>query len=317
MLLQRGHRFAEGCLVFLLLVSFLSTAPAHGKLCGDDVGGRDIACGCGDVVVSDVVLGDEDPVTRETCTTHGLVVRAAETAGGLTVDLAGRTLRGEGRGAGVWVERGGAGGVRVVSSGQRATIERFRDGVFSTRGIREISDLLVRDVQRDGIHVTATGYRLEGIEVEQAGRDGLWLRGSGVELRRVSVRGAGRYGIFAYGREMTLGDRENPAGVWVERTGSAGIKLAGEGQQARNCVVVGSRKEGVALRGADFEVVGCEVWGSRKEGIAGLLDSGWFVGNRASGNGEDGIRVRGPGVVDGGGNSADRGCFLGGKPCAE
>ena len=57
-----------------LLGTALVGSPLRAKLCGDDVGGRDIACDCGDTVVSSVVLRD-DPVTTRECPSDGLIVR--------------------------------------------------------------------------------------------------------------------------------------------------------------------------------------------------------------------------------------------------
>src|SRR5262249_44514762 len=103
-------------LVFVPLALLLALPPgAHAKLCGDDVGGQDVPCECGDVVVSDLVLSD-DPVTQAPCPDDGLVVRAPAAGHGLTIDLHGKTLRGSARGIGVWVLAGGPGGARLVST---------------------------------------------------------------------------------------------------------------------------------------------------------------------------------------------------------
>src|ERR1041384_6030684 len=102
------------------------------KLCGDDVGGQDVACACGDVIVSDVVLDASDPVTQERCAADGLVVRSPQASHGLTVDLRGQSLRGSGHGAGILLLDGGPGGASVVSTGgTTATIEGFQDGVLA------------------------------------------------------------------------------------------------------------------------------------------------------------------------------------------
>src|SRR5205814_4378675 len=98
-----------------LLVLALLSGKVEAKLCGDDVGGQDVACACGDVIVSDVVLGAADPVTQERCAGDGLVVRAPQASKSLTVDLHGQTLRGLGHGAGLLLLDGGPGGASVVS----------------------------------------------------------------------------------------------------------------------------------------------------------------------------------------------------------
>jgi hypothetical protein len=86
------------------------------KNCGDDVDGQDVPCACGDTVVSNLALG-ADPILDAPCPADGLLVRVNDTRSGLTVDLRGNTIRGQGRGMGIWVLNGGKGGARIVSTG--------------------------------------------------------------------------------------------------------------------------------------------------------------------------------------------------------
>src|SRR5207247_2922268 len=79
-------------------------------------------------VVSDLVLSD-DPVLDAVCPADGLIVRAAGSSVGVTIDLSGKTLRGSGNGAGVWVVNGGAGGARVVGWEERRVGNGGRGGV--------------------------------------------------------------------------------------------------------------------------------------------------------------------------------------------
>src|SRR5690349_7273720 len=145
------------CRLLLVFLSLALPATALAKLCGDDVAGQDVPCACGDVVVSDVALGD-DPVTQQPCPGDGLVVRAAAAGHGVTIDLRGRTLRGSGHGVGVWVLAGGPGGARVVSTGGPGTVDGFRDGVVANG-----NDTLAL---LDGIVATANGR--DGVRVEAA-----------------------------------------------------------------------------------------------------------------------------------------------------
>ena len=63
----RGSLTQQRCAWPLLcLVLWLAPIGAHAKLCGDNVGGHDVPCACGDVVVSDLTLTD-DPVARTVC----------------------------------------------------------------------------------------------------------------------------------------------------------------------------------------------------------------------------------------------------------
>src|SRR6185295_18777988 len=111
-------RIVRTASILTVLAVLFVTSLAHAKLCGDDVQGQDVPCACGDTVVSSVVLTD-DPVTSSVCAADGLIVRAGSAAQ-ITVDLNGKTLRGSGQGAGLWVIYGGSGGVRLLSPGQTA-----------------------------------------------------------------------------------------------------------------------------------------------------------------------------------------------------
>src|SRR5574340_103529 len=55
------------------LACVLLPVAAYAKLCGTHVGGQAVSCACGDVVASDLILGD-DPVTTTVCAGNGLVV---------------------------------------------------------------------------------------------------------------------------------------------------------------------------------------------------------------------------------------------------
>jgi len=116
--------------------------------------GGGVPCACGDRVVSDRTLRGADPVTRTACPADGLVV-----AVGVSLDLGGATLRGQGAGVGVRIEAG-ATGVRV----QRGKITGFATGVHGegTTGVY-LADVQVLDSGQDGVNLTdhrrARGHR--------------------------------------------------------------------------------------------------------------------------------------------------------------
>src|SRR5512143_1309477 len=85
-----------------LLAAVTTARGAAAKPCGDDVDGVDVPCACGDLVVSNLALGD-DPVAGAPCAQDGLIVRAPDERRSLLIDLRGRTLRGSGNGAGIRV----------------------------------------------------------------------------------------------------------------------------------------------------------------------------------------------------------------------
>ena len=310
-------------LMILLFLFALLLAPrgAEAKLCGDNVGGRDVPCDCGDTVVSDVALGN-DPVTQQVCARDGLIVRATGAAQAVTIDLEGKTLRGSGKGAGVWLVYGGPGGARVISSVGTATLEGFRDGVVARgpNAVALVDNLKVVGSKRDGIRVQAPGYTVRSTVVQEAGQDGFWLRGSDFLVTATQAKSSGRFGYFVMGSAGALG------AVQAVDSKMAGINLLGMGTEVQQCEVKLGHKEGLKLNGMHMTVVGCEASGNDGDGISGVGMGLTVTGNRARDNGGNGIMVMGMDVVDGGGNagSGNRGegtqraavqCALGGVPC--
>jgi hypothetical protein len=292
----------------LVVLGLLLAGPAAAKFCGDDVGGRDVPCACGDVLVSDLTLAD-DPVTRQTCPHDGLVVRAAEAGSSIEIDLAGRTLRGAGAGVGLRVLTGGPGGARIVSRGGAATLEGFDDGITG-RGpdaVALVEDLVLRGSRRDGLRVTGQQYVLRRITVEGAGRDGFALGGASFEVTDTRALDCRRYGYFVMGDSGVIGGEG--AGNVAERSGTAGFSFMGAGHRLAACRASGGRKDGVALHAIDMEVRGCEARDNGGDGIAGVGGHVRLQDNAALDNGGDGVSLRGPGLIDAGGNrgSGNRG----------
>ena len=310
-----------------LLLTWLAAAPTQAVLCGDAVGGVDVPCDCGDVVVSSLTLDDADPVTRTVCANDGLIVRAAGARAAIRVDLRGYTLRGSGRGSGVDVDDGGPGGTRIVSEGGPATLLGFDDGV-TARGpeaVALLQDVVVRGSRRDGVRISGRGYVIRRVVVEQARRDGFNLGGDAFEVLATRASDCGRFGYSLMGDSGIVGRAD--AGNLAERSGMAGFNVMGTGHVLEACTARDGRKAGVTLQASRLDVRGCDATGNGSDGIAGV-GSGWLLSdNRADGNGGDGLRARGPGMVDAGGNRGagnqgeGRGrdvaqCVIGGAPCA-
>jgi Right handed beta helix region len=324
---ERGRLRRFSLRLVILAVALLAPLAAAAKLCGDDVDGADVPCACGDTVVSDVIL-DDDPVTTHTCAGHGLVVRRPDGDVGITIDLHGKTLRGSGDGIGVWLVNGGGRGARLLSSGARATIEGFNDGVVG-RGpsaVVSVEGLVVRASRRDGVRLADNAYTVREVDVVDAGRDGFSLGGGRFLVEDTHVSHSARFGYFVMGREARIG---TPAhGNTAERSGNAGFAIQGTTHDLVDCVATDNGKEGVKLRGSGHHLVGCVAAGNEGGGITGM-GSGWrLAGNEARGNQGDGLAVRGPSSRDEGGNRgsgnvgsglAARGvqCEIGGAPCSE
>jgi hypothetical protein len=310
----------------LLAIAVALCPPAAGaKLCGDDVGGRDVPCACGDVVVSDVAL-DGDPVLAAPCPGDGLVVRAPRAAHGVTVDLRGGSLEGSGRGRGLWIIHGGPGGARVVSSAGPSTVLGFRDGIVGAgpASVALIEGVLAVDSGRDGVRVRATGYEIRNTEAWGSGRDGFRLGGRAFRVQAAQAVASGRRGYAVRGRDGRLGTVGD--GVVAVGSGRDGLRLTGTGHRVRDCLAVGARRDGVRLSGTRLTLSGCRAENNDGAGIAGRGLTVELTGNQARGNRRSGLSVAGVDVADAGGNGGSGNgaphqalpavqCRIGERPC--
>ncbi len=298
---------------------------AAAKPCGDNIRGQDIACDCGDIVVSDTVLGN-DPVTRDTCSGNALILRA-DTSRSLSLDLHGATLRGSGTGAGIMVLYGGRGGAHVFSSGGKANITGFNDGVqaHGRNALKLLSDINITEPKRDGVRVMAGHrYRVTDVYVRDAGRNGFWLSGKRFLLRKTKALNSKGTGYVVMGERATLGSPGN--GVVSLGSGNAGITLLGGGHRLVDCVAEAAGKNGITFNTSGSVIYGCRAVGNGKDGISGTGGRLRLVSNRAEENVGSGIKVRGHQLQDQGGNRGDRNhlgsrarasmqCQIGGAPC--
>jgi hypothetical protein len=310
----------------LLVLPVVWALPASARLCGDDVRGEDVPCACGDVVVSDLRLGD-DPVFAAPCASDGLIVDARGVERAVTIDLRGRTLRGLGRGTGILVLHGGPGGARIVSTEGVARIDGFEDGLAGrgSDAIGLVENLHVRRSGRDGIRLHGDGFEIRATRVLGAGRDGFSLNGRNYRLEQTLAIDSGRYGYFIMGTEGQLGSPGK--GVAALNSTKTGFTAMGADHRFVDCEASGNLEDGLHLLGMRHQIAGCRADENRRDGIAGTGSGWWVVANRASGNGNDGIAIRGPNMVDGGRNqgSDNRGernrrpvqCEVGGAACAE
>jgi hypothetical protein len=315
---------ARGPGIAFSAVVVLVPAIAGAALCGDDVGGRDVPCACGDTVVSDLALGD-DPVTNTVCPGDGLVVRAPEATKGVTTDLRGKTLRGSGTGAGLLVVYGGPGGASIVSSHGDGTVENFRDGVLAhgPNTVRLIEDVEAKRSLRDGFNVSGDGFEIRGAEARESRRDGYAVRGKRYRLDDTRAEDSGRFGYRVAGQDAVVGDQK---GNESDGSGGAGFSVRGKRHRVNRCSASGARKSGVELAGSRHDVRRCTVSENGGDGIRGS-GGDWIVAdNRAVDNEGAGIAVAGPRVRDVGGNSARRNrgfgrlrrepqCIVGGRAC--
>ena len=331
-MLTRFRRTTVGKSARLILLAAVSATAlfsarrADAKLCGDDVSGYDVPCDCGDIVVSDLTLGD-DPVTHTTCPGDGLVVRAVKSPHGILIDLRGKTLQGSGRGAGLWVLNGGPGGARIVSSAGAATITGFRDGLVARghNSVVLVETLTVRDSARDGLRIEASGTVVRSVETQGARRDGFAIGGRGIQLSGTLALSCGRFGYSVAGSDMTIGVKG--AGVIARGSGKAGLSVSGMGHRIVECRASDGKGDGVRLNGMGAELIDCTASRNGGDGIVGTGEHLNLARNHADGNGNNGILIFGQHLDDAGGNAgADNGggqharrarqCELGDRPCA-
>lgn len=319
-------RRARAATLAVLLAALGLAGPAAAKRCGDDVDGLDVACACGDAVVASTVLTD-DPVTTTVCPHDGLLIRAERAGESLLLDLGGHTLRGRHAGVGVRVLTGGPGGARIVSRAGVATLQDFDDGVVG-RGrdaVALLEDLTVRGSRRDGVRITGRGFVVRRVTVAGARRDGFALGGSAFEISDTRAEDCGRFGYLVMGDSGIIGGIGN--GNVADRSGTAGFSLMGVGHTLADCRARGGRKDGVVLQAAQLDVRACEARDNAGDGISGTGNGLHLAGNVALDNGGDGVLVRGPRMLDGGGNrgAGNRGdgrerpavqCAIGGAACA-
>lgn len=322
----RGRRAHRARWIFIGIALWAwSVRPAAAAFCGDDVNGSDVPCACGDIVVSNLTLGD-DPIATATCPSDGLLIDAHRKTDGVVIDLHGLTLRGSGRGVGVWVLNGGPSGARLTSSNGTATVEGFQDGVVA-RGndaIVLLENLRVNRVSRDGVRVQGDGYTIRATEVVGAGRDGFALSGRRYAIEGTRATGSKRFGYMGMGVDGRFGAPN--AGSEALESGKAGFNVMGSGHRFASCAARANGEDGFRLMGTRLEIASCVAEANKEDGISGTGVGWWLGANRGVANGNNGIEVRGMGMTDGGRNfgEANRGarrqqgaiqCEIGGTAC--
>ena len=318
----------QGLLALIAAAAVIGTpAWAGARLCGDDVGGADVPCGCGDTVVSDLILTN-DPVATAVCPGDGLLVHAPDAGHGVKIDLSGHTLRGAGQGVGIWVLHGGPGGAQIVSTSGTATIEGFRDGLIGHGNdtVVLVDGIVLRNSGRDGLRVLGEHFEIRDTETRDSGRDGFSVTGSSFRLAATRAVGSKRYGYFVMGQDGIFG-RFGEGNVSIG-SGKSGFQVMGSGHVFVDCEAANSGEDGMRLMGNSYEVSACRTHDNHGDGISGMGTDCRFALNRAVDNGNDGIVMRGQRINDDGGNqgSGNRGeerkqqspavqCELGGAAC--
>ncbi|MFN2428020.1 MAG: hypothetical protein ABR587_16410 [Candidatus Binatia bacterium] len=217
--------------------------------CGDDVDGVRVACACGDLVVSDTILQATDPVVSEPCTADGLLLAAPAGSDGITLDLAGLSIVGRGRGAGIRVARGGRLGCVVVGGGEgdeRAEILAFATGIHAmgSHELRELRAIDVHDNRLDGLRIRSSGVRIVDVRADANGGNGVFVSGHGNELADVAADGNAGDGVHVRGSDSTVG----AATSGNRRNGTT---ILGRRQRVKRVVSSANARAGVVVAGTD------------------------------------------------------------------
>jgi hypothetical protein len=281
------------------LCSLVLASPllARSQRCGDDVSGRTVPCGCGDVLVSSRVLGADDPITREVCPGAGLLVDIPAGAAA-TLDLGGQTIAGTGHGIGIQVLRGGKDGLRITGPG---SIRTFGVGVFASGdALSYAGHVTVVDNDRDGVSVAGEGYEVSGCEASRNGRDGFALRGRRYRVHGNRALDNGRNGFVLAGHDAALG---GTLGNEAAGNGGAGFVLRGRGHDVEQPVASDNAGDGIRARVAGGRIAGAKSTGNRRRGLRATGHELTVTDSDAEDNGS-GLELRG--ARDGGGHRGAR-----------
>jgi hypothetical protein len=295
------RRFTLGLLCLLL-----ATPALAGRRCGDDVDGRPVPCDCGDVLVGSRTLGGDDPITSRVCPGTGLLVDVPENRSA-TLGLGGYVLAGSGRGFGIEVLRGGAGGLTIVGPGG---VRGFDVGFMAPTGqLALLSRFLAADQRSDGVRVVGKGYAVVDCEALDNGRDGFALGGIGYRSEGNRALGNRRYGFRLSGHDAAIG---GTAGNEAAGNARDGLHVRGRGHALDAAVATANGGHGIRARISQGRISGARASGNRGRGLRAVGADLTVSASEACGEG-GGIDVHGARVRDGGGNRAAD-CRVGG-PC--
>ena len=294
-----------GLVCCALLVAAAPAAAAGPRRCGDDVGGRAVPCDCGDVLIGSRTLGADDPITSRVCPGGGLLVAVSTGAPAARLALGGHVLAGSGRGVGIQVVGGGAGGLTIAGPGG---VRGFATGIQAVNGtLARLADVVAADNATDGFVLAGEGFALLGSEASHNGRDGFVLRGHRYRVERNRALANGRHGFVARGREAAIGGE---AGDEAAGNGREGFRVCGQGHDVAHAVATANGGDGVRARLSDGRIAGSLTASNRGRGLRAAGHDLTLGDNQARDNG-GGLDVHGARVRDDGGNHAER-CRVGG-----
>jgi hypothetical protein len=248
------QRHGSPLLIAILGLLVMIASGAGAAVIAPPCGGA-TPCDCGNRVIASRTLTPADPVTTTVCTGNGLFV-----AGGVTLDLGGRTITGDGMGADVGITIEGGAANAIIQNGR---VTGFGTGVatFSTATSSTLATLRIygngtgirinahhTDIKNSWVFDnTGVGYDLDGshLEVTQNrstynGDDGFHIEGSGhtVTLNYAASNAGNGYTVSATGSHFDRNRSAYNDGWGIEEIPPAG----GNTYSANRCTANGLGK---------------------------------------------------------------------------
>ncbi|GEM_PF-2868634 len=265
----------------LVYLDYLQVEPIFYELegfCGEGYG----ACDCGEMLMTDYVLSEEDPVTQEPCSSDGLIIGNS----GISLDCDGHELVGDGNKKGI-----------VINSKSDITIQNcIVDGFYTNVYADFASDItiknsILKNSGNDGIGlymINSKGFNVEDNLLEN-NDDVLrtWFDGGGHTISRNVIRNNRGQGIFLYTSS------HNSTITFNEITDNArgSIYVGGEGSRVEQNKIRNSGDTGIYVSGDGAYILGNVIGGGERDGISVSGDGGIIESNTLSGINGVGIGV--------------------------
>jgi hypothetical protein len=191
-------------------------------------------------------LQRDDPLVNGRCPFNGLIVRAADDAETVVLDLNGLSIVGSGVGTGIEVHRGGSEGaaIRGGTIARRGEVVGFGVGIKARtpQAIRRIESVEVEGQRQEGLMLRSAGVMVFDVAAVRNGSDGIRVVGQGGRLLGVEAIENGGAGLRIFARDLIIEAR-------AEGNRRNGIVLSGLRNDLTRSVCTGNRGYGVLLGG--------------------------------------------------------------------
>jgi hypothetical protein len=254
---------------------------------------------CGQTVTTNAVLTQD-----LSCAGQGVNVNAS----GITIDLQGHTLKGNGSAVGI--SDGGYDHVAI----KNGVVRNFADGVFATNGADgvTISNVALSANVTLGAYIKGDSASIASSTVSGNGDGGIVVYGLSASIKSTTVSGSGQDGIDVWGDSASVvsSTAAENAGHGIAVTGNAttvkssnavdnamyGFYLEGDSTSVTSSTASGNSWNGLLVVGNSASVKSTKAFGNAWRGITVLGNAAAVSGNRADGNGFEGHSSDGLGL---------------------